>query len=187
MDIIHKINNLNSKYFPFIYSDEMTFSEPFIFEYNKKQYVFFKKENLKYKSQIYYCEINYDNGIYTYSTPILALDSENNLSHPYIFENDGNILMLPTNDTGDINLYECEEFPHKWKKYKTILQGSYMNSIILKYDNLYLLFTIQKINNSNQQIIYCSDKIDGKWSLYSICSNKYIKNNYNINYDGNTF
>jgi hypothetical protein len=53
-----------------------------------------------------------------------ALSLPHHLSWPCVFEMDGRIFMLPeSGEAGEVALWECEEFPSRWRKVKVLLSG----------------------------------------------------------------
>jgi hypothetical protein len=108
--------------------------------------------------------------MYSYSEPSLVLANEFHLSYPFVFEDNGSIYMLPENSKSDnLELYICENFPTQWVKYKTLLSGSFVDTVILKYNSLYWLFTTKKTKNQYvQEQIYYSESLEGEWISHTV-------------------
>ena len=75
--------------------------------------------------------------------PYPVLERPYHLSYPFVFEHDGNTYMLPeTAANGTIELYECEEFPHRWVLKKTMMEGVYaVDSTLHFHEGRWWLFT----------------------------------------------
>ena len=79
----------------------------------------------------------------------IILKEKFHLSFPYVFKYKNKFFMCPdTSEISEIRLYECVDFPLKWKFYKTIRKNiNSVDSIIFKNKNLWWLFT--NIDRSN--------------------------------------
>jgi len=139
-------------------------ADPFLFEKDNKTFVFYEEASLKSSLG----HISYFN-IELPEVKHICLKENFHLSFPNIFENKGQIYMLPeTRQNETITLYECIEFPMKWKFYKHLLQNiSACDSDIFYHEGMYYLFScINKndylVDTSNLNIYYCNT-IDGEY------------------------
>tara|TARA_B100001996_G_C18604739_1_gene571328 strand:- start:599 stop:1231 length:633 start_codon:yes stop_codon:yes gene_type:complete len=73
----------------------------------------------------------------------VALEENFHLSFPYIFQYEGKQYLLPeTSKNKDIRIYECINFPLKWKLKKILMKEvNALDNMIFKYDNLWWLFS----------------------------------------------
>lgn len=74
--------------------------------------------------------------------------------------------MLPeSNESNELRLYECVDFPYKWKLNKIIFDnGKYVDSSIICKGDIYYLFTTHKTENSfYHELYYCNDLLSDKW------------------------
>lgn len=126
--IIHKSNN-----------DEF-WADPFLFNYNSTDYVFF--ENYKYKDSKGIISVGelIDNKIVNVKDIIKC---NYHLSYPYVFEYENDIYMIPeTQQSKRLEIWKSKNFPNEWEIHKTVFTGIKMvDSSILKYKNEYWLFT----------------------------------------------
>lgn len=116
-------------------------ADPFLFEYNKEIYLF--AEIMSYKTgkgYIGYCK--YDGR--RFGMWEVAIKEEWHLSYPNIFEWNGKIYILPEQyQSGEIALYECVQFPLKWKRHLPLRDdGQYADSTVLLQDDRVWLFTL---------------------------------------------
>lgn len=83
----------------------------------------------------------------TISAPAPVLMENYHLSYPFLFEYDGTLYMMPEGGAGgNIDLYECEAFPTRWKKQRTLLRNiRYADATLHNYQGKWWLFvTIKK-------------------------------------------
>lgn len=71
-----------------------------------------------------------------------VLERPYHLSYPFIFEEDGEIFMIPeTAGNRSIELYRCVQFPGEWEFVKTLMTDIYaVDATLLEYENKYWLF-----------------------------------------------
>lgn len=56
------------------------------------------------------------------SSPVRVISESYHLSYPFLFEYEGSLYMMPEGGAGcSLDVYRCEEFPHRWVKYKTLM------------------------------------------------------------------
>jgi hypothetical protein len=55
---------------------------------------------------------------------IAVLEEPCHLSYPFLFELDGELYMMPEKmAAGRLDVYRCREFPHRWIKARTLIEG----------------------------------------------------------------
>ncbi len=86
-------------------------ADPHVVHDNGRYFVFFE-EFANGKGHVSCAELT-PNGFA--AEPEIVLITDYHLSNPLVFEEAGTYYMLPeTKDNGTIELYRCEEFPHRW-------------------------------------------------------------------------
>tara|TARA_B100000902_G_scaffold393482_1_gene447812 strand:+ start:2507 stop:4180 length:1674 start_codon:yes stop_codon:yes gene_type:complete len=96
----------------------------------------------------------------------VALEEKFHLSYPYLFEANGELFMCPeTNESKDIRIYKCNQFPLKWSLHKIIMKDvSACDSNIFYHDNKWWLMTNIDSSNigehSSELHIFYSDHFD---------------------------
>lgn len=149
---------------------ERFFADPFIINYEDKDYIFF--EDLAYSDNkgVISCIAldKYGN----YSEPRVVLERDYHLSYPFIFNHDNKIYMMPeTLQNNTIEIYEAEEFPYKWKLKKVLLKDiKAVDATIFRYDQKYWMFA--NIANAEDSMLedlhlFYSDSIFGDWQEHS--------------------
>ena len=117
-------------------------ADPFLFEYHGQIYLF--AEIMSYQTgrgYIGYCQYDGEG----FGQWQLAIKEMWHLSYPNIFEWNGNIYMLPEQyQSGEIALYECVQFPSKWKRLSPLkCKGEYVDSTVLFQNDKAWLFTLR--------------------------------------------
>ena len=115
-------------------------ADPFLFEHENQTYVFF--EDVDYatrKATISVGSIEGDE----FALLGTALDTDYHLSYPFIFEHQSEIFMLPeTCQAKRLEVWRCLEFPAKWERYATALDGTITaDSVIFQKDGTWWLFS----------------------------------------------
>jgi len=138
-------------------------ADPFLFEYKDESYVFF--ENYGFESglgKISCAKI--DNSKLVNISDVLDLDYH--LSYPFIFEDNGDVFMVPeTSQNRRLEIYKCTSFPLKWELYTTAFEGQRItDSSIFKDDTgKYWLFLNKMLNsnadNTSELYIYLIDSL----------------------------
>ncbi|MBU1023559.1 hypothetical protein KKB99_04635, partial [bacterium] len=103
-----------------------------------------------------------------WSKPATVLDTGHHLSHPFIFEWQGTLYMIPESaGNKSVDLYRCVTFPYEWKFEKAILNGirAVDATLIEKDDLLWMFVNAAVISESlNDELhIYFTDDLFGEW------------------------
>jgi hypothetical protein len=90
------------------------------------------------------------------------------LSYPFVFEWEDGLFMIPeTAENGTVELYRCEEFPHRWSLVKVLLDGvRAFDSTLVRDGGLWWLFTSIAAPGaapSEDLSIYWSHSLPGPW------------------------
>lgn len=94
------------------------YADPFLFEHDGKMYLFVEMfDNVSEKGLIGVSVLG-ENG---FSVPEVVLEESFHLSYPCVFEESGEIYMMPeTMGDGCIQLYKAVDFPKKWQKHTVL-------------------------------------------------------------------
>jgi len=117
-------------------------ADPFLFFYQERKYLFFEKIfKGSGKGKIDCLSLDEPR------QPTTVISEDYHLSYPTIIENQSKIyLMTEAAQYKKICLYECEEFPIKWKKLEPIVEGLELyDPTIFFYNGLWYLFGTQKL------------------------------------------
>ncbi len=139
-------------------------ADPFLFEYKKEMYVFFEKFPYATQKGIISCGRIEGNALVEV---IDVLDLEYHLSYPFIFEEEGEIYMMPeTNANNRLEIYKCCQFPNKWELFNSAFEGEKVADSFFYTDNLNQKWLfLNKSNNigtslDNELYIYKVDSIN---------------------------
>jgi len=138
-------------------------ADPFLYQKNGKDYIFYELYNYK-KGVIAYSEIRED---LTFTDPTIILETPYHLSYPFLFEEDGELYMIPeTGASNRIELYKCVTFPNKWELDQILFDNinTADNNIFIK-DKRYWMFTTTQPNQKHQLLILTSESLRGPWSI----------------------
>ena len=117
------------------------FADPFIKHYNNRNIIFVEDfDNKLNKAAISAIEINDDK---SYTLLGEVIEESFHLSYPYIFELNNEIYMCPeSQNTNEIRLYKCLDFPMKWKFEQTLIDNiSAADTNIFYHNNLWWIMT----------------------------------------------
>lgn len=137
-------------------------ADPFFFKYNGEYYVFFEIWDY-HKGKIAYSKLDKYNNL----TDIkICLETPYHLSFPCIFTYQEKIYMIPeTTSQRCIKIFECEEFPSKWK-FKTNLINNICAPDVsfFEHNNLVYLMT----NTTDFLNIFVANNLFGKFKKHPI-------------------
>jgi hypothetical protein len=177
-NILYKNIQLNNNL-----QSQLYIADPFLYKYNKQNYLFIEYKNNKNKGVIG-C-INLDNNILELQT---VLERDYHLSYPFIFKYQNNIYMIPESQQSNrLELYKNTQFPNKWVLDHIMIENiNLSDTTLFIYNNIYWLFTTENIRNNKLTIFYSDNLFSKNWIKhpYSIkntswrCGGKiFIKNN----------
>ncbi len=144
------------------------FADPFIIEEQNRKIIFvedyFFKDN---KGRISAIDISNDNEEFLG----IVLEEDFHLSFPFVFKENNKLYMVPECcNSNQIRLYECIEFPMKWKfKYTLMESVSAVDTIIIKKEDIWFLLTnicsanIQNYS-SELHIFYSDELFSNNWT-----------------------
>lgn len=144
-------------------------ADPFIVSVDDQLFCFFETKSLGMPGKISVLTSD-DSGGYSIADCELGISSH--ISFPFIFYDDvdSKLYMLPeTSAEREVAVYETVTFPHKWEKKKALLKGNYVDSHLIKHENIFYLFTTEKVVTSRsnyfdyQLKLYTSDYILGEY------------------------
>jgi hypothetical protein len=103
-----------------------------------------------------------------------ALSEPFHLSFPHLFRHQGKLYMCPeTSEAGEIRLYECVEFPLRWKLCKVLIENvSAVGTMIFEKDGRWWLFTnidpAQTDDNGSELFIFhADDPLSDNWTPHA--------------------
>lgn len=141
-------------------------ADPFIVNHEGRSFIFF--EDLPYavgRAHIAAVEVL---GEGRTGEPQIVLSRPYHLSYPFVFDWEGELYMIPESaDNHSIELYRCEQFPHRWSLYKVLLENvRAYDSTLLHEDGRWWLFANVaegEADPSEELHLYWSTSLEGPW------------------------
>lgn len=139
------------------------YADPFLFEHDGWLYLFYEEERLKAKAPI--CAKR-TKDLKKWEHLGVVLQEKHHLSYPNVFEHEGEIYMLPeTRECDAVILYKAVEFPLRWEKHKTLVEGDkFADSCVLFHEGKWYLFTTAWYGEKNGLRIFVSDNLKGEYA-----------------------
>ncbi len=147
--IIYK-KSYEKKWHKIIPDSKIFQADPFLVFKDNKYYVFY--EELKFEDYHGYlraAELDIENNCLINDKIILNLDYH--LSFPNVFLENGTYYMIPeSGESNSIDLFECTDFPYKWKKKQTLIDNvQAVDTTPLKTENGWYLFTSEVVKGAD--------------------------------------
>lgn len=96
-------------------------ADPFLFNYKNELFIFFENYEYNKKKGKLSCGRVIDGKVTDVKD---VLDTDYHLSFPFIFEEDGEIFLMPeSNANRKLTVYKSVDFPTKWEVYATAFEG----------------------------------------------------------------
>jgi len=143
-------------------------ADPFIIEHNSETYVFF--EEMVYArgiAHLSYLKLNAD-GTNTLPEPIL--EKPYHLSYPFVFEYQGQYYMIPeTAANRTLELYRCEQFPHRWAFERYLMEGvSAYDATLVEHQGRWWMFVNMSNHpscspNESLYLFYADNPLMAQW------------------------
>lgn len=133
--------------------DNMFWADPFLFEKEKKTYVFFEE----YDYSIERAWISFgllEDGIFTYQGK--AIDAGYHMSFPFIYEHEGETYLIPeTTSKNRLEIWRATSFPSDWTLAATKLEGANIADPVLHHHEgqWYLLANVCQTDDHD----YCNE------------------------------
>lgn len=140
-------------------------ADPFLYAQGDILYLFFETKNpITMQGDIGVAR-SIDDGA-TWEQLGVALDEDWHLSHPYVFDYNRQIYMMPDGgENGDIRLYRAVGFPLQWKLEKIILERPLVDAFIIQHGENYWIFGSDPSRGANGGFeIWYSSTPFGPWT-----------------------
>ena len=104
------------------------------------------------------------------SQPVLVKD--HHLSYPFMFEHEGVLHMIPEGGAGRaVEVYECQEFPARWRKKATLLRDlQYADATLFEHEAKWWLFVTIKRGvfglNRDLFLFWADTPLTDKWMAH---------------------
>ena len=147
--------------------DDRFHADPFLFENDGKTYLFV--EDFRYidnRAVISCCEVQSDG---TTTLPVEVLRRPYHLSYPFLFEDDGQIYMVPeSKENRTVDIYRAVDFPAKWVAEPPLLRDVYaVDTTIHRSHDKYWMFTAISnglYSNCDELSVFYAETLKGPWT-----------------------
>lgn len=152
------LNGNDGEFCTLLQSKKYWYADPFLFEYKEEVYLFVEMFDNTTEKGVIGVSMLVGN---TFTKPVVILEEPYHLSYPFVFEENGEIYMMPET-MGDkcIQLYKAEEFPMKWKKEKVLLNIE--NAVDTVMFNDWLITSVVTDNVQKKTRLELYDRKTGK-------------------------
>ena len=103
--------------------------------------------------------------------PTHVMTSEQSLSHPFVFERDGELWMLPEQaNGGGLDLYRCTRFPDQWQLERRLIDGALHDATLFDHDGrLWITAGCEAFQSSTADgmALYWADRLLGPWHAHT--------------------
>lgn len=143
-------------------------ADPFAFEFDGKCWVFFEDYSYAQKRARIACSQISSHG--ELGPPLICLDDPGrHYSYPHIFRAGSEIFMVPESaDSNSVGLFRCQQFPDKWIREATLLEGKFVDTTIWEYDGLWWLMTTSADPSARagSLLLFYSESVKGEWRFH---------------------
>ena len=122
-------------------------------------------EEFDYRSKGVLSSVELTDGI-IFSHPKPVLERPFHISHPYLFEYNGEIYCVPeTSEAKEISIYKAENFPYEWKRVEMLISGVRgADPTIFQYEGLWwLIFTDKGQGAAPNLFVWYAPDLRGPW------------------------
>lgn len=144
-------------------------ADPFVVDYNGGQYVFF--EEMLYERGIGHLACIHLNHDGEPSEPVKVLERPYHLSYPFVFQYQGQYYMIPeTAQNHTIELYRCEEFPHRWVFERNLMENvEAYDATLLEYRGKWWMFVGMRTHancspNEALYLFHADNPLGAEWT-----------------------
>jgi hypothetical protein len=146
------------------------YADPFPFQHNGQHFIFV--EEFLFETQRGCISVAAVDKRGMVSRPRIILEETHHLSFPFVFEHDGHIWMIPESaDCGRIDLYRAEDFPYRWRREGSLLEGiaAYDATLLRRDDGFWLLASLGRWQSTSWDnlSIFHAKNLKGPWTPHA--------------------
>lgn len=105
-----------------------------------------------------------------WTAPVPVLAPGHHVSHPFLFEHDGTVYMVPeSRQNRTVDLYRCDRFPDRWSHARTLLSDvCAVDATLLRHGGWWWMFANvasgEGASTLDELYLFrASDPVDGRW------------------------
>jgi hypothetical protein len=137
-------------------------ADPFMVFRDGAWYMFFEVLNRETERGEIGLAISSDGLSWTYRQIVLA--EPFHLSYPYVFEWQGEYYMIPETLAAQcVRLYRAETFPTRWSCVGSLIEGSFADPSIFRFDDKWWMFACATPYQHDALRLYFAEELNGPW------------------------
>lgn len=140
-------------------------ADPFLIERDARRWVFFEEYSYTLKRGAIACAEVSSSGEFICVSKCLD-DTEHHFSYPYVFRVADDFFMVPeSSDSNCITLYQCEQFPDKWRRRSVLLRGRFVDPTIWWHNERWWLLATaaDPDSRSSSLLLFSSQTLTDNW------------------------
>ncbi len=147
------------------------YADPFLWTRNGRTCLFVEEFDFReHRGRL--CCMDLDASLRAAAPAPIPLDYRH-VSFPFLFEHDGTLYMLPETCSGEcVDLFSCEEFPHRWTLVRRLLYGvDAADSTLVRHEGRWWLFTsVRECGDGARhlEIFHATDLLHGEWRPHPV-------------------
>lgn len=136
-------------------------ADPFLLRHDRRLNLFFEVHNCARDKGEIAVATSDDGQQWQYRQVVLS--EPHHLSYPFVFENDGEIHLMPeSHETGEVALYTAQAFPYRWQRTATLVTGApFVDPTLVSHEGLHYLFAGEAFRGVLH--LYWAEAIRGPW------------------------
>jgi hypothetical protein len=149
--------------------NDRAWADPFLWKRGEDFFVFFEEWLFcKPHAHIAVMQLSRDGQAVPPAKPVLM--ESHHLSYPFLFEYEGRLHMVPEGGGGRaIHVYQCEEFPDRWRKRATLMRNlRYADTTLFEHEARWWLFVTLKQGvfglNHDLFVFWADTPLSDKWT-----------------------
>ncbi len=143
-------------------------ADPHVLRVGSNHYIFIEEfSDAKNKGHISVIEMDAHGN---WKPPVAILEKDYHLSYPFVFEWDGKIFMVPESRANrTIDLYECVEFPHRWRFKQSLMKNvAAVDTTLIRHAGKWWMFTalaeVEAAAPNVELFLFHADDLLGEWT-----------------------
>ncbi len=143
-------------------------ADPFAFEHQGRVWAFFEDYSYQNKRGVIACSVISPQGELGPAIPCLD-SSRHHYSYPHVFRAGSEIFMIPeSRSSNSVDLFRCHEFPDKWVRESTLLDGKFVDTTIWEHEGLWWFATTSADPSARagSLLLFYSSSLTGEWHFH---------------------
>jgi hypothetical protein len=143
-------------------------ADPFAIEVNGKYWAYFEDYSYRTSEGRICCAEIASDGSLVAPAPCIE-QAGHHYSYPCVFRCGNELFMVPESaNSNSIDLYCCDEFPDRWKKQASLLEGRFVDTNIWQQNGLWWLMTTsaEPDSRAGSLLLFFAESLAGEWQFH---------------------